>query len=232
MTRIDVLRKNYQRVCEYSWDRNVAGPSGSGWPSTTRKTSGSCGSGWGCSRRPRATRATTGTAIDLTDAFADWMCGRRTTPTTPRAISSRPNCSTRRSLAGFQKAVVAGSSSAALRPRRPARTRSSPSRAWPRSSASSRFRSSCRWSRTHIRGRLLVFFPGVYEQNNYRLLDARDGWNYHAVPITASDGGGMTPMMNLEIYEKDPRPTRCSTRAWPRSPAAIPPPSWRPCDTN
>jgi hypothetical protein len=40
----------------------------------------------------------------------------------------------------------------------------------------------------HIRGRLLVFFPGVYEQDNYRLLDARDGWNYHAVPITASEG--------------------------------------------
>jgi hypothetical protein len=40
----------------------------------------------------------------------------------------------------------------------------------------------------HIRGRLLVFFPGVYEQENYRLLDARDGWNYHAVPITASEG--------------------------------------------
>lgn len=38
-----------------------------------------------------------------------------------------------------------------------------------------------------VRGRLLVFFPGTYEQNNYRLLDARDGWNYHAVPITASD---------------------------------------------
>ena len=38
-----------------------------------------------------------------------------------------------------------------------------------------------------MKGRLLVFFPGVYEQNNYRLLDARDGWNYLAVPITASD---------------------------------------------
>jgi BREX protein BrxB len=35
-----------------------------------------------------------------------------------------------------------------------------------------------------IRGRLVVFFPGQYEQNNYRLLDARDGWNYLAVPIT------------------------------------------------
>jgi hypothetical protein len=38
-----------------------------------------------------------------------------------------------------------------------------------------------------IKGRLLVFFPGEYDQNNYRLLDARPGWNYQAVPITAGD---------------------------------------------
>ena len=36
-----------------------------------------------------------------------------------------------------------------------------------------------------IQGRLLVFFPGEYANNVYRLLDARDGWNYLAVPITA-----------------------------------------------
>jgi hypothetical protein len=35
-----------------------------------------------------------------------------------------------------------------------------------------------------VRGRLVVFFPGEHEQNNYRLLDARDGWNYMAVPIS------------------------------------------------
>lgn len=35
-----------------------------------------------------------------------------------------------------------------------------------------------------IKGRLVVFFPGQFEKNNYRLLDARDGWNYMAVPIT------------------------------------------------
>jgi hypothetical protein len=40
-----------------------------------------------------------------------------------------------------------------------------------------------------IKGRLLVFFPGEYESNNYRLLDARDGWNYLAVAITLQDGG-------------------------------------------
>ena len=41
-----------------------------------------------------------------------------------------------------------------------------------------------------IRGRLVIFFPGAYDQNNYRLLDARDGWNYLAVPITLHSSGG------------------------------------------
>ena len=39
-----------------------------------------------------------------------------------------------------------------------------------------------------IRGRLLVFFPGEHENNTYRFLDAREGWNYLAVPITADEG--------------------------------------------
>lgn len=40
----------------------------------------------------------------------------------------------------------------------------------------------------HVRGRLLVFFPGTNDARNYRLLDARDGWNYLAVPITIPEG--------------------------------------------
>jgi hypothetical protein len=40
-----------------------------------------------------------------------------------------------------------------------------------------------------IKGRLVLFFPGDYEKGNYRLLDARDGWNYLAVPITLHAGG-------------------------------------------
>jgi hypothetical protein len=39
-----------------------------------------------------------------------------------------------------------------------------------------------------IPGRLLVFFPGSYSGSTYRLLDARDGWNYLALPITAQQG--------------------------------------------
>ncbi len=36
-----------------------------------------------------------------------------------------------------------------------------------------------------VTGRLLVFFPGRYENNNFRLLDGYDGWDYHAFVITA-----------------------------------------------
>ncbi len=35
-----------------------------------------------------------------------------------------------------------------------------------------------------IKGRLLIFFPGEFEHNHYRLLNARDGWDYLARPIT------------------------------------------------
>ncbi len=38
-----------------------------------------------------------------------------------------------------------------------------------------------------VPGRLLVFFPGEYERNLYRFMDARDGFNYMAVPITSSE---------------------------------------------
>ncbi|MFZ4107059.1 hypothetical protein [Flavobacterium sp.] len=37
----------------------------------------------------------------------------------------------------------------------------------------------------YFKGRVLLFFPGEYDKNQYRLLDARDGWNYLARPITA-----------------------------------------------
>lgn len=40
-----------------------------------------------------------------------------------------------------------------------------------------------------IKGRVVVFFPGQFEDNNYRLLDARDGWNYMAIPISLHGGG-------------------------------------------
>lgn len=40
-----------------------------------------------------------------------------------------------------------------------------------------------------IKGRLAVFFPGRAREGRYRLLDARDGWDYHAVSIQIETSG-------------------------------------------
>ena len=42
---------------------------------------------------------------------------------------------------------------------------------------------------SEIEGRLLIFFPGQADRGNFRLLDARDGWNYLAVTIAANSDG-------------------------------------------
>jgi hypothetical protein len=39
----------------------------------------------------------------------------------------------------------------------------------------------------HVPGRLLLGFPGTHRAGVYRLLDARDGWNYHATPIPSEN---------------------------------------------
>ncbi len=38
-----------------------------------------------------------------------------------------------------------------------------------------------------VRGRLLILFPGEYSGSTYRFMDARDGFNYLAVPITSTE---------------------------------------------
>ncbi|SCC81145.1 hypothetical protein [Saliniramus fredricksonii] len=40
-----------------------------------------------------------------------------------------------------------------------------------------------------IQGRLAVFFPGRVQDGRYRLLDARESWDYHAVSITLDAAG-------------------------------------------
>src|SRR5829696_3515657 len=75
MNRIELLKKNYQRFCENSWDRNVAGAQRV-WLAVYDKederklrlrlglfeeATHAAGHGWH--------------ALDLTDAFAAWLCG-------------------------------------------------------------------------------------------------------------------------------------------------------------
>jgi hypothetical protein len=74
MSRIDLLRKNYQRICGLPWDQNVAGPQRV-WLAVYDKederklrlrlalfkeTTEQTGHSW--------------LALDFTDTFANWLC--------------------------------------------------------------------------------------------------------------------------------------------------------------
>ncbi len=186
MSRIEVLKRNYQRICGLPWDRNVAG-SQRVWLAVYDKederklrlrlglfaeATHATGHGW-C-------------LLDLTDVFPAWL----TSPPyadyadsyfqSPKRLGAAP-------LGDFKKTVAIDITNAL----------DTVNAAEDTVVALSGIGSLFGFVRVseilplvepHIQGRLLVFFPGVYEHENYRLLDARDGWNYRAVPILATEG--------------------------------------------
>jgi hypothetical protein len=187
MSRIDLLRKNYQRICALPWDRSLAGPQRVWFAIYDKEDERKLRL-----RLPLFEETTLQTGhswqqIDFTDAFADWLCnppyadyaesyfaapthlGVAPLAAFKQAVADRLTQALQSAEAG-ESTVVAVSGVASL-------------------FGFLRISEILPMVEDHIRGRLLVFFPGGYEQNNYRLLDARDGWNYHAVPITASEGG-------------------------------------------
>jgi hypothetical protein len=122
--------------------------------------------------------------VDLTDTFAVWMAGHRYR----ESYFKRPELLNEAAVAGFVDAA-AMQVKAAL-----AATDGDERAVVAVSGLGSLFgivRASDVLGRVtqEIAGRLLVFFPGRYENKVYRLLDARDGWNYLAVPITAETQG-------------------------------------------
>lgn len=179
MNEIDGLLKNYERFVRLPWEANLAGPQ-KVWfvqydPSQERRL------------RPRlgdfevATRAAGHgwVSVDLSDAFPEWMARheyREEYFADPEAMGL--------ALADFSdevtqrvidvltardaddKTVVAVVGLGSLYPV----TRSS---------------ELVERAEGFIRGRLLAFFPGTRIGPSYRLLDSRDGWNYHAILITA-----------------------------------------------
>jgi len=186
MSRIDQLRRNYQRICGLPWDRNVAG-SQRVWLAVYDKED---------ERKLRLRiglfeEATQHTRhhwrhCDLTNAFADWLCSPPYSSYAesyfafPARLGAAP-------LNAFKKYVsdqVIGVLNAADPGEETVVAVSGVGSLF----GFLRISEILPMVEPHIRGRLLVFFPGVYEQDNYRLLDARDGWNYRAVPITAGEG--------------------------------------------
>ena len=185
MNRIDVLRKNYQRIVETSWDQNVSGTQRVWFvvydKDDERKlrlrlplfeeSTVFCGRKW--------------QALDLTNAFADWMCSPDNISYSGSYFDSPDNLDNA-ALGGFMDSLVERIESALAAMRDPDNTVLA---IYGVGSLFGFLKISEILPKVEggISGRLLVFFPGVYENNNYRLLDARDGWNYLACPITASD---------------------------------------------
>lgn len=180
MNRLEALRANYTRYVSLPWDRTLPGPQRIWFavydpvderrlrlnlPSfeiATKET----GHGW--------------RSCDLTGAFARWMAEqeyREAYFKTPKKLLN-PHPAFEAAVAGQvlevlkeadEHTVVAVTGVASL-------------------FGFMKVARLMEMVQNSILGRLLVFFPGEYQDNNYRLLDARDGWNYHAVPITAAGG--------------------------------------------
>lgn len=187
MTRIDLLRKNFQRLCEYSWDRNVAGPQRVWIAIYEKEDERKLRLRLGVFEEATLQAGRKWTAVDLTDSFAEWMTGPHMANyaesyfANPESLDDAVLVQLKKAIAEKVRKVLAdlpdpdntvvalygvGSLFGFLKV----------SEVVPMLEGS-------------VKGRLLVFFPGVYEQNNFKFFDARDGWNYHAVPITAADEG-------------------------------------------
>ncbi len=182
MSEIDDLVKAYERFVRLPWDRTLAGPQ-KVWfaiydPAQERRlrlripefevASRNAGHGW--------------TLLDLTDSFARWMAQHEYRDAyfeqpedMDLALQDYAEAVADEVRAALQadgvdeNTVVAIAGLASL---------------FGLTRASLLFEAVA----PAIRGRLLAFFPGHHDGSNYRLLDARDGWNYLAIPITASDG--------------------------------------------
>jgi hypothetical protein len=118
--------------------------------------------------------------VDLSDSFAHWMAGHKYR----ESYFKRPQLMTDAVLAGFKTHVVDQIVTALTAPEVGSDSIVAVS------GLASLFglvlaSDVLEAVAPSIRGRLLVFFPGSYENKMYRLLDARDGWNYLAIPLTA-----------------------------------------------
>jgi Domain of unknown function (DUF1788) len=185
MGLIERLIQNYDTRVSLPWERNLAGPQRV-WFAVYNKVE---------ERRLRARlgefeistkRAKHGwVTIDLTDTFARWLSqhdyrdGYFETPEHLEGDSAP--------LEDFQKAVVQQVMDVLTSPKADGTTVAA---IYGLASLFGFMKTSELVAKVEsaIRGRLLVFFPGEHENNTYRFLDARDGWNYLAVPITADEG--------------------------------------------
>jgi hypothetical protein len=185
MNRIDLLKKNYQRLCEHSWDRNVAGAQRVWLAVYDKEDERKLRIRLGLFEEATLQAGHKWLSIDLTDAFASWLGGPDNAGYAESYFES-PECLDNAVLADMMATVVTHIRLVLAALPDPDNTVVA---LYGVASLFGFLKISeiLPMVEGDVKGRLLVFFPGTYEQNNYRLLDARDGWNYLAIPITASD---------------------------------------------
>ena len=185
MNRIDLLKKNYQRICEFSWDRNVSGAQRVWLAVYDKEDERKLRLRLGLFEEATHHTGRKWFAIDLTDVFPTWMCGPENA-SFAESYFEAPELLDDAVLAELKRRVATQIQAALAALPDPDNT------VLAIHGVASLFgflkiSEILPMVESDIKGRLLVLFPGTYENNNYRVLDARDGWNYHAVPITASD---------------------------------------------
>ena len=183
MSAIEGLLRAYERFVRLPWDASLAGPQRVWFaiydPPQERRLR------WRLEEFAAATR-TAGHGwllVDLTDAFARWMAEHEYR----EAYFEHPDDMQLTLRADFSAFVAERVRTALLGPSVDGSTVVAVAglgALFGLTRASALFEAVA----PSIQGRLLAFFPGHHNGSNYRLLDARDGWNYLAVPITA-DGG-------------------------------------------
>ena len=186
MGRIDVLCRNYKRTCGLPWDRHIAGAQRVWFAVYDKEDERKLRSRMGLFEEATLAAGHRWLGCDLTHAFAEWLSEPPYADfagsyfASPGRLGAAP-------IEHFKKRVAATIAARLAAADDPAGT----------VVAVTGIASLFGFARVSeilplveadVRGRLLVFFPGVHERNNYRLLDARDGWNYHALPITAYEG--------------------------------------------
>lgn len=187
MGQIERLIQNYDTRVSLPWERNLAGPQRV-WFAVYNKAE---------ERRLRkrleefeisTKRAEHGWAIvDLTDSFARWLAACDDDHRLGYFVAPEHMEGDSSAVEGFKEAVVRQVTDVLTSPKADASTVVA---IYGVASLFGFLKTSELVSKVEpmIRGRLLVFFPGEYENNTFRFLDARDGWNYLAVPITAEEG--------------------------------------------
>ena len=185
MTRIELLRKNFQRVCNIGWDKNLAGAQRVWFAVYEKEDERKLRLRLGIFEEVAYQTGHPWQAIDLSGVFAEWMAQSQFARFA-ESYFAKPSRLGTVQLTAFTEYVAQK-----IRVQLDSEHHSENSLLAIYGIAGLfalvSVSNILRLVEPSIRGRLLVFFPGVYEQDNYRLLDARDGWNYHAVPITASE---------------------------------------------